>query len=82
MVNRAPRRRASVEVGRSAQIPILQESNDLFPTFDLERNVQAGQFVALNVNYEKVQASVPFFCWENLEAMDDSHLLQELDTYT
>lgn len=39
MVDRAPRRRMSIEVGQRVGITIMQESNDPFLAFDPERDV-------------------------------------------
>lgn len=39
MVNIAPKRWVAMEVGQQAKIPLMHDSDDPFPSFDLERDV-------------------------------------------
>lgn len=67
MMDRTPRRKQKVELGQSSKTPPMPKSNVAFLAFDSERDIQAGQFVALCVGFEEVQSRISFFIGKVVE---------------
>jgi hypothetical protein len=66
-MTRAPRKRASSATQQTIGATSSEGGEDRFPPFNLENDIQVGQFVALTVEQEELRASIPFYVGKVLE---------------
>ena len=60
------RQRVNV-VGVASSTCTVETTNDHFPTFNPQRDLQIGHFLALTVERKEVRAGVPFFVGKVME---------------